>query len=183
MFTSEGYQITARGYDNNAGLGVPAELFFKNEPPVDGALETGLGLAGSAHHELNPGSPDPLNFIQLDLRSILSQDFMNGMIAVTSLQKGEKFQIFGSDVQGVLGTAISGTYGGPSFNDKFVAIPDFGSYDFISIVAVSGNILPSRFEADIAAVPEMSALMPIVGLLTAVAATRILRRRRLLTSV
>jgi hypothetical protein len=176
-FTSQGHEITARGYDNNGGQGTGAELFFKNEAMSGGAIETGLGLANSAHHELNAGSPDPLNFIQLDLRSILSMGATNGMIAVASLQDGEGFQLFGSDTQGVLGTAISGAFTGLGFDDQFVAIPNFGTYDFISIVAATGNVLPSQFSADFAPVPEVGALFPILALLGAIGATTLLRRR------
>ena len=177
-FTSEGYQITARGYDNVGGIGQPHELFFKNRPPSGGANEVGLGLANSAHNELNGSATGPLNFIQLDLRSILSQGFTNGQIAVSSLQNGESFQLFGSNAQGVLGTAISGLFTGLAFDNQFVAIPAFGTFSFISIVgAGSGsNVLPTRFMAT--PIPEMGTVMPIIGLLVAVGSTSLLRRRR-----
>lgn len=175
VFTSEGAQITARGYNNNGGTGTAAELFFKNRPMDGGAVEVGLGLANSPHNELNVG---PANFIQLDLRSILGQGFTNGQISVASLQNGEGFQLFGSNTEGLLGTSISGAFAGLAFDDKFVAIPNFGDFQFISVIAASGNVLPSAFSAEITPVPEMGALMPIVGLFVAVASTKILRRRR-----
>lgn len=179
VFTSDGYQITARGYTNDGGEGVATELFFKNRPPDGGANEVGLGLVGSPHNELNGSADGPLNFIQLDLRSILSQGFTNGQIAVASLQNGESFQLFGSNLEGQLGTAISGLYTGLTFDDKFVAIPDFGTFSFISIVgAGSGsNVLPSRFAAEITPIPEVGTVLPIVGLLVAVGASSLLRRR------
>jgi hypothetical protein len=40
------------------------------------------------------------------------------------------------------------------------------------------NILPIVFRAMVRAVPEMSALFPVVGLIAAVSFTQILRRRR-----
>lgn len=175
-FTSSGFQITARGYDNNGGTGTFHDLNYKFETNIDGAIEQGLGLAGTPHNELNAGSPTP-NFIQLDLRSILSQGFTNGQIAVASLQSGEGFQLFGSNAQGTLGTAIGGPFTGLSFDDKFVSVPQFGTYQFISVVAASGNVLPSRFAADITPVPEMSALLPVIALLAAIGATHLLRRR------
>jgi hypothetical protein len=180
VFTSDGFQITARGYTNNGGTGVPAELFFKNRPPSGGAVEIGLGLAASPHNELNGSADGPLNFIQLDLRSIISQGFTNGQIAVGSLQNGESFQLFGSNAQGMLGTAITGLFTGLAFDDKFVAIPNFGSFGFISIVgAGSGsNVLPTRFSAEITPIPEVSTVLPIVGLIVAVGSTSLLRRRR-----
>ena len=184
-FTSSGYEITARGYINNGGEGTPTELYFKDKDDSGGASEHGLGLAYSPHNELNGGSPDPANFIQLDLRSILSQGFTNGQIAVASLQEGESFQLFGSDIEGQLGVAISIVYTGLTFDDEFVAIADFGMYDFISVVGVgsNSNVLPSQFRAEITPIPEMSALLPIVGLLAAVGATTFLRRRRAAASV
>jgi hypothetical protein len=174
-FTSEGAQITARGYTNVNGTYQPAELFFKNRPPDGGAMEIGLGLANSPHNEINAGTPPP-NFIQLDLRSILSQGFTNGMIAVSSLQNGESFQLFGSNMVGVLGTAISGPFAGLAFDNQFVAIPSFGTFQFVSVIAASGNVLPSRFLAT--PIPEMATLLPIIGLLVAVGSTTLLRRRR-----
>ncbi len=182
VFNSGGQQITARGYDNSAGQGVGRELFFKNRPPDGGANESGLGLVGTPHNELTSSANGTIaNFIQLDLRSILTQGAFGGQIAVTSLQNGEGFRLFGSDVQGSLGTALGGAFTGLAFDDKFVAIPNFGSFDFISIVSagINQNVLPSRFMADFTPIPEVGTVMPIVGLLVAVGTTQFLRRRRL----
>jgi hypothetical protein len=180
VFMQDGLQITARGYNNNGGQGIATDLFFKNRPPSDGAVEIGLGLASSAHNELNGSATGPLNFIQLDLRSILQQGATNGQVAVGSLQNGESFQLFGSNAEGQLGIAISGLFTGLAFDDKFVAIPQFGAFSFISITGAGAgsNVLPTRFAADITPIPEMGTVMPIVGLLVAVASTHILRRRR-----
>ena len=179
VFTSNGFDITARGYVNNGGEGTSAELFFKNRPPSEGASEVGLGLVNSAHNELNANTAGPLEFIQLDLRSILAQGATNGQIAVASLQNGEGFQLFGSDFQGVLGIAIGGPFTGLAFDDQFVAIPSFGTFDFISIVAATSgsHVLPSRFAADITPIPEVGTVIPIVALLVAVGATSLWRRR------
>ena len=180
VFTQDGFQITARGYNNDGGQGFATDLFFKNRPPDGGANEVGLGLANSPHNELNGSEFGPLNFIQLDLRSILQQGATNGQIAVTSLQNGESFQLFGSNVEGQLGSAISGTFTGLAFDDDFVAIPNFGSFSFISVAGAGAgsNVLPSRFSADITPIPEIGTVMPIVGLLVAIGATHVLRRRR-----
>ena len=174
--------ITARGYndtDRNK-IGEAADLYFKNRPPDGGANETGLGLELSNHHELNGSATGPLNFIQLDLRSIISQGYNSFEIAVTSLQPNESFQLFGSNFEGTLGTAISGPYTGLEFDDKFVAVTDLGSFTFLSIAGFGdgSNVLPSRFSAEITPIPEVGTVMPIVGLLVAVGATHILRRRR-----
>ncbi len=186
-FTEQGLTITARGYNDadRNGIGEATNLYFKSRDPSEGATEVGLGLETSDHHELNGSATGPANFIQLDLRSILQQGATNGMIAVASLQNGESFQLFGSTAEGQLGIAISGLFTGLAFDDKFVAIPQFGTFNFISIVgAGSGsNVLPSRFSAEITPVPEMSALLPIVALVFLIGATTFLRRRRHVTSV
>lgn len=179
VFTSSGFQLTARGYDNNAGTGTLSELFFKNEQDIDEARESGLGLTNAFQHELFKGTNGPADFIQLDLRAILLQGFNTGQISVTSVQAGEGFQLFGSNTQGLLGTAITGAFDGTAFDDKFVAIPNFGTFQFISIVASAGNVLPSGFSANITPVPEMSSVLPIIALLTAIGGTTVLRRRRL----
>jgi hypothetical protein len=58
----------------------------------------------------------------------------------------------------------------------FLTLADFGSYNYISIGAESGDVLPIAFQAE--CIPEMSALFPIVGLIAAVSVTQLLRRRR-----
>ncbi len=68
VFTSQGYQITARGYDNNNGTGTAHELYFKQQGPIGGAGEHGLGLTNISDHELNLTAQGAIaNFIQLDL--------------------------------------------------------------------------------------------------------------------
>src|SRR5580704_3941406 len=51
-FTVSGYTITARGYDNNNGVGSAHELFYK----FSGGDEHGLGLVNTLHNELQVGS-------------------------------------------------------------------------------------------------------------------------------
>lgn len=176
-FTSSGFQITASGYDNTGLAGTPHELYYKSIQPIGGAIERGLGLTNISDNELQvSGAAVPTNYIQLDLRSILSMGFINGQISVGSIQTGESFQLFGSNQQGVLGTQL-GVFGS-QFDDQFVAIPGFGIFQFVSIAAATGDVLPVAFRADITPVPEMSALLPITGLLVAIAGVEILRRRR-----
>lgn len=179
VFTSQGYQITARGYDNNNGFGTAHELFFKQQGNIGGAGEHGLGLTNIDDYELNLTAQGAVaNFIQLDLTSILQQGFTNGQIEVGSVQSGETFRLFGSNTQGVLGTSLGAAYGS-TLDGQFVAVPNFGMYKYISITAGSGDILPVAFQASITPVPEMSALFPIVGLVAAVGSTHLLRRRKL----
>ena len=72
VYTSQGYQITASGFDNTGAIGTPHELFFKNQAQIGGATERGLGLVGTSSNELQiTGDGTAANYIQLDLRSIL----------------------------------------------------------------------------------------------------------------
>jgi hypothetical protein len=176
IFTSGGFSITARGFDNNNGIGTPRELYYKNKPPVDGAVEFGLGLV-TPHNEINSGPNGPLNFIQFDVTAILAAGMFNGQISVGSLQAGESFSIHGSNTLGTLGTQLSGPFPGLTFDNQFVALPDFGLYNFYSIVASSGNVLPVALSAEIAPIPEMNALLPIAGLVLLVFATNAWRKR------
>ena len=175
-YTVSGATITARGFDNNGGNGVAHTLFYKYENPIGGAVERGLGLTGIPDSELfSNQNGTPANFIQLDLRSILTSGFTGGQIEVGSVQSGETFRLFGSNSQGLLGTQI-GTSFGSVFDNTFVSIANFGSYKFISVAAGTGDVLPIAFRAQ--AVPEVSAFLPALGLVVAVSATRILRNRR-----
>lgn len=178
-YTQSGYNLTVRGYDNVAGPDPLHELYYKNEPQNGGAMERGLGLVGTDSNEFTVDvNGNPLNYLQLDLRSILMAGFTNGMLQVTSLQVDEGFSIFGSNALGTMGVQLGGAFTGLAFDNVFVAIPDFGTYQFISIAAASGRVLPVAFRADITPIPELSMLFPILGLLVAVSATQVLRRRR-----
>jgi hypothetical protein len=173
--TQSGFTITARGYDNVSGPDTLHQLFFKSQPESGGGTERGLGLVGTLNNELQTSGGAPSNYIQLDLRSILGQGFGNFEISVGSIQAGESFLLFGSNIQGQLGTQIGGAFGS-TFDDQFVSIPS--SFQFISVAAGALDILPVAFRAMVTPVPEMSALFPVVGLIAAVSFTHILRRRR-----
>jgi hypothetical protein len=187
-YTSGGYTITASGYDNTNSqgslrLGTPTELYFKNVGPINGAFETGLGVNNTADHELTAGSSpsSPFDFIQLNLTSILQAGATNGAVNVTSVQSGEAFTIFGSNIAGAKGTQLGGTYSS-SFDNMFVNLPNFGQYDFYSIAAAEGDVIIKAVAADFPAVPEMNALLPITALLGAIGLAETVRRRRLARS-
>lgn len=175
-FTSSGSEITARGYDNTGATGTPHELYFKNIDLIGGAIEHGLGLTNISDNELQTTAGVPANFIQLDLRSIISMGYTGFEIKVGSVQSGESFQLFGSTTQGVLGTSL-GVYGS-TFDNQFVSVVGFPPLQFLSVTSASGDVLPVAFQATITPVPEMSALLPIVGLLLAIGMVEMLRRRR-----
>ncbi len=175
-YTQGGTTLTAYGFDNLAGgRSAPHELFFKNVPTINGAVERGLGITGG-DNEVQTTNGVVNNYIQLDLSAIIAAGYVNGQISVGSVQTGESFQLFGSNQLGVLGAQL-GVFGS-QFDDQFVAIPGFGTFQFISVASVTGDVLPIAFRADITPVPEMSALLPVVGLLSAIACVEMFRRRR-----
>ncbi|MGZ4965937.1 MAG: hypothetical protein ACXWFY_00045 [Chthoniobacterales bacterium] len=177
-YTVSGFNITARGFDNVPGTDTPHDLFYKSGGPIGGGSEHGLGIVGTTDNELqiNPDG-SPAQYIQLDLRAILAAGFTGGEIEVGSIQSGESFKLFGSNTQGTLGTQLGSIFGS-AFDEKFVAIPNFGSFQFVSIASGAVDVLPIAFRASITPVPEMNALFPIVGLIVAVSSTQVLRRRR-----
>jgi hypothetical protein len=171
-YVSSTYSITAYGFDNNAGVGTAHDLFFKHAGDIGGAIETGLGLTNTPNNELQAG----LHFIQFDFTAALAAGLFNGQISVGSIQPGESFSIFGSNTLGTLGTQVGGTFGS-SFDDQFVAIPNFGQFNFYSIMAASDDVLPVAVRADVPAIPEMNAILPIAALLVLLLATNVWRKR------
>jgi hypothetical protein len=174
-YTNSGFSITAYGFDNHSGIGTAHDLFYKNAPDVGGATETGLGLTNTKSNELQAG----LNFIQFDFTAALAAGMFNGQLSVGSVQAAtnESFAIFGSNTLGTLGTQVSGIFGS-SFDNQFVAIPGFGQFNYYSVLAMSEDVLPVAVRADLPAVPETNALLPIAGLAALVAATAAWRKRR-----
>lgn len=177
-YTNQGYTITATGYDNFGATPTPTQLYFKNVGPINGAFETGLGVTNTGDHELQAGSSasNPFDFIQFDLTMPLNAGATSGSISVASIQSGESFTLFGSNVLGTLGMQLGGTYGS-STDNTFVALPNFGLYKYYSVAAGSGDIIPVELRLEIPAVPEMSALLPIVALLGLLGAFEAKRRR------
>jgi hypothetical protein len=171
-YVSSGFSITAYGFDNNAGIGSAHELFYKNVNEIGGAVEFGLGLTNTLNNELQPG----LHFIQFDFTAMLAAGMMNGQISVGSVQPGELFAFYGSNTLGTLGNQVGGPFGS-TFDNQFVAIPNFGQFNYYSVVALQDDVLPVAIQADLPAVPEMNALVPITALLLLVFATNVWRRR------
>jgi hypothetical protein len=171
-YTTSGYSITAYGFDNNAGIGTAHELFYKNENEIGGAVEFGLGLTNVRSNELQPG----LHFIQFDFTAALAAGLFNGQISVGSVQPGELFAFYGSNTLGTLGAQVGGPFGS-TFDNQFVAIPNFGQFNYYSVVALQDDVLPVAVRADLAPIPEMNALLPIAGLVLLVFMTNAWRKR------
>jgi hypothetical protein len=173
-YTVSGNTIIARGYDNNNGIGSAHELFFKSA----GGDEIGLGLVNTLHNELQVDqSGNPLQFIQLDLTSILAKGFANGKIEVGSVQSGELFNLYGSNTLGSLGIKLNSSVYDSSKDNVFVSVPNFGAYKFISVAAAGADVLPVAFQADIIPVPETASLLPVLCLITVATLTELRRRR------
>ena len=173
-YTSSGFSITAYGFDNHSGIGTAHDLFYKSVTEIGGATESGLGLTNTPHNELQAG----LHFIQFDFTAALAAGMFNGQLSVGSIQPGEAFTIYGSNTLGTLGTQVSGVFGS-TFDDQFVSIPNFGQFNYYSVLAMADDVLPVAVRADLRPVPEMNALLPIVSLVVLLAATNVWRRRRL----
>jgi hypothetical protein len=171
-YTTSGFSITAYGFDNHSGIGTPHELFYKNQADIDGAVEFGLGLTNVKSNELQPG----LHFIQFDFTAMLAAGMLNGQISVGSVQQGESFAFYGSNTLGTLGTQVTGSLGS-AFDNQFVSIPNFGQFNYYSVVALVDDVLPVAVRADLPAIPELNALLPVVALLLLVLATNAWRKR------
>jgi len=175
-FTNSGFSITAYGFDNNAGIGTAHDLYYKNLAPIDGAVETGLGLVNTPANELQ----ENLHFIQFDFTAALVAGMFNGQLSVGSIQAGESFTIFGSNTLGTLGTQVAGVFGS-TFDNQFVSIPNFGQFNYYSILALSDDVLATAVRADPSVVPEINSLLPIAALVVLLVATNLWRKRRGLT--
>jgi hypothetical protein len=172
-FSSSGYDITAYGYA--AGYpNTPLGLYYK----TSGADLPGLGITSTSDHQLQANDWSPTSFIQLDASSLLSEGFTDGKVQIGNVHSSESFVVLGSSSLGDPGQQIGGTYTSSS-NLSFISIADFSNYEYLSIGAVTGGVLPVAFQATLAPIPEMGALFPIIGLIIAVAVTQILRRRRI----
>ncbi len=175
-YTVSGATITAYGYDNNSGTGTLHTLFYKNA----GADEVGLGLTNTPNNELQVNGTSPLQFIQLDLSSILAAGYINGKIEIGSVQSGELFNLYGSNTKGGLGSLLNSTPYDSSKDDTFVSVPNFGTFKFISVVAAAADVLPVAFRAEITAIPEATSILPTAFLAIFVTAFEARRRRRVI---
>ena len=140
-----------------------------------------LGVVSTSDHQLQGNGLYPTTFIQLDVSSIIAQGFTDGKIQIGNVYGTETFVIYGSSSLGDPGQQIGGLYGSSS-SLQFISLDDFAEWNFISIGAVSGGVLPVAFQATMAPIPEMSSLFPIIGLVVAVSLTQLLRRRRMAQS-
>ncbi len=125
-YTINGLTIEAHGYLNN---GTSTALYGKNE----GGDEDGLGLANSPNFEIQT-----TNYVQLDLRQLITNGVRSLMMAVGSVQSGEGYNLYGSHAQGTLGTLLLSN---GIVDADFFPMPGYPSYEFISVRASKDDVL------------------------------------------
>jgi len=170
-FTSGGYSITAYGYDVVSGADTPHSLYFK-----DSGGDHGLGLVGTPHNEIQSN-----DYIQFDFGSVISAGFTNGQIKISSVDSGESFFLYGSNIKGELGIKLDNTAYDDTTNNTFINIPNFGTYRYVSVIANCMDILPWAITAvapNMTPIPEATSLVPTALLAIAVTAVEARRRRR-----
>lgn len=118
------FTLTAYGFNAN---GTRHGLYWKDEGPN----EQGLGLTGTFGHELTlqPGGRKIANYIQIDVSQVYTS-FPSGAIRIGSVNHGEAFDLFGSNVKGQVGIEI---LSGSTADGTFVSIPQWGMYKFVSV--------------------------------------------------
>jgi hypothetical protein len=130
-FTSSGVTITAYGYTS---AGVATKLYGK----TDGGDETGLGIAGAPHNEIQT-----TNFIQLDLANLWARNPTSFYMQIGSVQLGEGWNIYGSTTLGVRGTKLLKS-GVTDYPNSFSIVPVPSNYRYISVQAAPPPIQPSN---------------------------------------
>lgn len=148
-YTANSVTITALGFDS---LGNPINLFGK----TDGGDESGLGLAGQPHNEIQTN-----NFIQLDILD-LQNKYPSATLSMIlgSVQDGESGNIYGSNIAGNLGTYLFTVTDESSFG-----VPT--SYRYVGVTAGAEDILISSLTAVSTANPvpvPPSMLLALTGL-------------------
>jgi len=137
-YTLNDVSIIAYGYD----IGVPntpADLYGKNGGPN----ETGLGMDSDGDNEINTKT-----FISLDVSQLILQGCESiPKITVGSIQSGEGFYMYGSNVLGDMGVLLLTV--GDTLVSQTVEIPQFGLYKYISITATAGNVVLYSIEYDV----------------------------------
>lgn len=160
-FLVNGTSITATGYSS---AGVSRNLYFKN----GGGDETGLGLAGMTANEIGG-----TGFIQFGLGSFLAAASGATQLTLGSVEAGESYSVYGSNVAGSKGALLGGS---GAANTTFT-LPAT-SYQYISVGAPSGNVLVQGITTtDSVSVPEPGAIFLLfTGLIAMLGAAALLRR-------
>ena len=119
-------------------------------------------------NEIVVGSFIALDVTQLSLGSTVSFQFGSTTTGVqgTNSNADEGWQIYGSNILGTLGTAITGwscTYNGTNdceTDNTFTVGTNV--YKYYDVTSTSGNVLLAKFDADVTATP-LPATLPLFG--------------------
>ena len=130
--TTSTASITATGYNAN---NTTHNLYEKWSGSLNNS-ETGLGLDGTADHEIGVGQ-----YIQLDFSSLSKSLYDNLVINIGSVQNGEGYAIYGNTSAGTPGTQL--TLGSGGNTDSYtVSSSDWSTYSFFSVVGkTAGDVL------------------------------------------
>ncbi len=125
--TQSSITLTAYGYSTSTSPN-PTKLL---EWVAQGGDENGLGFTNTTGNGITLNSSNqPANYIQVNVSQALLAGGLNGQIEVAGVTSGEKFDVWGSNTLGVLGTNI---VSGNTTDDAFISIPSWGSYDYIAV--------------------------------------------------
>jgi hypothetical protein len=126
--TAGSFSLTAEGFMLAPPFApVAIDLWAKNTGPT----ESGMGEATGVDHEISG-----LDFIELDLTSVIARNPTELLLGLNSLQAGESYDVWGSNGPGILGTMLAST-NSPTFN----LLPFIGKYDDFSVTAVDGSTI------------------------------------------
>lgn len=144
-YSSNDLGITAYGFSS---AGTSTDLYGKQ----DGGDENGLGISGLANNEIGGSA-----FIQLCLVLVEDGGLQNPQfdLAIGSVQNGEGYAIYGSNVMGSLGNLILTG----NLDETFFSVPGAVNYKFLSIQATTGNVLVSSLSAAASPTPEPGSLV------------------------
>jgi hypothetical protein len=151
--TQRGVTLTAYGFNaNNTGH----LLYYKNA----GVDEHGLGLVGTNDNELTLTNINTIaNYMQIDASPIyLTAPAAGTGIRVQSVTAGEKWDLFGSNTLGSIGTLLNS--GLTADNTFFTPLTNWGTYKYYAVAVhtpgnnAADNVLFDAIEANVTITPE-----------------------------
>jgi hypothetical protein len=127
--TSDGVSITATGY---SATNTAEQLYIRNDD------DHGLGLITTPeNHEISGNT-----FIQVNLSQLWAQHPTSAILNLSSVDPGEKFNVWGSNAAGVTGTML---LSGATASE--ISLLGFSGYNYITISAPAGSVLLKSIDA------------------------------------
>lgn len=153
VFTAAGLSLTVTGY---ASPGVQTDLFDKGGVATGPGSEAGLGLANCCAFEPGDHEIFGAEFVQLGVGALLAKHDTSFTLGLDSLQPGEDYDIYGSNVKGQLGTLLFSN----DHNDV-LKFNDAKGYQYLSVTA--GNFGDVNLDsASVVATPEPSTYLLVL---------------------